>query len=114
MSQLKRQIRSYTPEFRLQAVRLVIDEKISIRKAASDLGISENTLYGWVKMFSNGTWKFEGLKARSSMPQIKNKTIYSISSDQMKIQELERQLRRMTMERDILKKAMAYCMELPK
>ena len=39
------QQRSYTKEYKAQAVKLVLE--IGITKAARELGIPDNTLYGW-------------------------------------------------------------------
>lgn len=110
MADSKRVMRSFDKGFRLNAARLVLEEGVSIPQAAKDLGISANTLHGWVNKFSSGQWSLSDASAVA----LKRQTVAASSPDKLKIQELERQLRRLTMERDILKKAMAYCVELPK
>lgn len=111
MSDSKRISRKFDAEFRAQAAKLVIEQGMQLTKTAHDLGISVNTLDGWVRKFKSGSWLMGDIAAKSKTISNQSK---SVSADQLKIQELERQLRRLTMERDILKKAMAYCVELPK
>ncbi|SMX66739.1 transposase, partial [Brevibacterium antiquum] len=49
MSDSKRQRRSYTPEYRIEAANLVISTGRSIAAVAKDLGVGEQTLGTWVK-----------------------------------------------------------------
>jgi transposase len=39
----------YTKEFRLEAVKLVVEGKQSASEVARRLNISDNTLYNWIK-----------------------------------------------------------------
>jgi transposase len=85
--------RKYTPEFREAAVRLVTVEKVPAAKAAADLGMSVHTLGLWISQARRGAGVFapplqQDLAAR--------------------VRELEAQCRRLTIERDILKKATAF------
>lgn len=118
MNMKKRECREYTPEFRSQAGQLVIKEGVSLVKAASDLGISMGTLNGWLGKFRSGQWCLETggpkLASDSDAAKLKTRNGTHVSADQQRIQELERQVRRLTLEREILKKAMAYCIEIPK
>jgi transposase len=41
---MARQRKSYTAEFKVQAVRMVTDQKLSVAEAARRLGINENLL----------------------------------------------------------------------
>ena len=41
--------RSYTREFKAEAVRLVNDQGLSCAEAARDLGLHPSVLYRWVK-----------------------------------------------------------------
>ncbi|MCK6474226.1 MAG: transposase [Bryobacteraceae bacterium] len=85
--------RTYTAEFRASAVALVLEEKYSFKDAASRLGINVQTLRYWVKLHR----KKEGVKAPQQEQDLRKRIV-----------ELERENRRLTMERDILKKATAY------
>jgi len=41
--------RKFTPEFKLEAVKLVRERGVTVRQAAADLGLHENVLRKWVK-----------------------------------------------------------------
>ena len=115
MTHKERITRKFTKDFRVSAVKLIFDEKMSISKAAYDLGVSSSTLHGWVRRFRKGTWDLnQDAKGLKSTEYRKLSHLESQAFDKEKIQDLERQLKRLTMERDILKKAIAYCIELPK
>lgn len=49
MSDQKRQRRSYTQEYRVEAAGLVIDTGRSIAAVAREIGVGEQTLGSWVK-----------------------------------------------------------------
>lgn len=100
---LKKKInRQFTHEFRKEAADQVIAQGRSITDVADALGIPGGTLSAWVSKFRNGHWAQDfGLSSGS------NKA-HQPSMDQRKISELQAQLRRVTQERDILKKAAAY------
>lgn len=55
MSKKKRVVVDHDAEFRKQAGKLVIEEKVKVCQAAKDLGIPASTLHGWVRRFRNGT-----------------------------------------------------------
>lgn len=129
MSKEKRLVRTdYDPEFREQAANLVLVEKMSVSSAAKDLGIPANTLHAWVHKFSQGIWSLSNQAAKSismvqsntessskaKLPSSSQKQHDRMNDLEAKNRDLEIKLRRMTMERDVLKKAMAYCLEVPK
>ena len=41
--------RKFTPEFKLEAVKLVRERGVAVRQAAADLGLHENVLRKWIK-----------------------------------------------------------------
>ena len=47
----KRKIRSYTVEFKKEAVALVTEQGYSVSKAPESLGITEKLLYNWKAKF---------------------------------------------------------------
>ena len=120
MSDKRRLTREFTPEFRVQAAQLVLSEGMTVSKAAKDLGIPMGTLHGWVQRFRRGQWSLEtglppgAIQGKPGASGTTSRTAHAVSEDKKKILDLERQVRRLTMERDILKKAMAYCIDLPK
>lgn len=124
MSEKKRLKKDYAPEFREQAARLVLIEKMSVSAVAKDLGIPVNSLHTWVHKFRQGIWQLEGSARCSKVPNKNQEPQKVPSSSQMQHnrlqqaealnRDLEIKLRRMTRERDVLKKAMAYCLDVPK
>ena len=87
------QARRYDREFKLQTVRLLEESDKPMRVIAEELGISVNTLSLWKKAVrESGQMAFpEG----------------GLTEDQRRIRELEKELKDVRMERDILKKAVA-------
>tara|TARA_R110000751_G_scaffold33508_2_gene83496 strand:+ start:9851 stop:10162 length:312 start_codon:yes stop_codon:yes gene_type:complete len=87
--------RAYTREFKLEAVSLVIEHNRKVAEVAQSLGIGISSLDNWVRKYKKekqGIAPTEGL---------------SLTDEQRRIQELEREVRQLKMEKDILKKASA-------
>ncbi len=91
-SQKKRQ---YTIEFKLDAVRLVLNEGYSVAKAAERLGISPNNLYKWKEQYEEGRL-VPGVKQAQLTPQ------------EAELRHLREENRQLKLEAEILKKASAY------
>jgi transposase len=87
--------RRYARELKDQACGLVMSEGYEPSKAAEQLGIPEMSLRGWL---AKRNWK--GIRA---MPESDDPKVLKA-----RIRELEAELRRARMEREILKKATAY------
>ena len=83
----------YTLEYKLEAVRLVRGGQ-AVPVTARILGVPVQTLGNWVRLGEKGQLKGAGDKP--------------VSAEQMELARLRAQLARVTMERDILKKATAY------
>lgn len=47
-------VQSYTPEFRAEAVKLVLAQGLSLREASQRMGISKGTVSGWVSKTYGG------------------------------------------------------------
>ena len=80
----------YTEEFKLGAVAQVTDKGHSVTSVAGRLGVSAKSLYDWVKRYGAQ----------------QDKIVSSAEHDEIK--RLKAELKRLTEERDILKKAAAY------
>ena len=83
----------YTPEFKEQAARKVVDNSLPIAQVARELGINDTTLGFWVKEYRK---KLDGQPLPPDMPDTEH------------IRELERRNRELEMENAFLKKAAAY------
>ena len=86
----------YTKEFREEAVKLVIEEKLSWAEAAHRLSLPASTLGNWVKVYKSGKLGDIG------------KTYRPLTEVEMELARAKKELAVVKMERDILKKAAAY------
>ncbi len=91
MSKLKR--RSYTDEFKRDAVRLVTKQGYSLAEAARNLGIHANLLR---------TWK------QKTQAEDEQSEARLTEGERMELASLRAENKRLRMERDILKKATAF------
>ena len=87
--------RTFSREYKLEAVRLVRDRGVSVAQAARDLGVHENVLRKWVK-----DWQADPRQAFPGQGQMK--------PEQAELERLRREVAKLKAERDILKKAAAY------
>lgn len=93
--------RKFTREFKLEAVRLIQDQGVSYAQVHRDLDVHESVLRRWVEQANSaGSQAFPG-KGR----------MRPADAD---VSRLQRDLRRVTAERDILKKALGYFAKEPK
>lgn len=83
----------YTPEFKDEAVRQVLDRGYSVTEISQRLGVSTNSLYKWVKAVK---------------PDKSEQHASELLEAKSEILKLRAQLRRTEEERDILKKAARY------
>jgi len=87
--------RTFSREFKLEAVRLVRDRGVSVAQAARDLDVHENVLRNWVKdLEADAQVAFPGRG--------------KLKPEQEEIDRLRREVAKLKAERDILKKAAAY------
>ena len=85
----------YPEEFKIEAVKQVVDRGYSIATVATRLDITMHSLYAWVKNYGPD----------SSANKIE-------SDAQPEIRRLQKELKRVNDERDILKKTAAYFAKL--
>lgn len=92
----ERQRQRFTREFKLEAVRLLELGQKPAMQLALELGIRRNLLYKWQKdLRGKGETAFRG-QGRKPLDQ------------QGEVERLKAELKKVTEERDILKKAAAY------
>ena len=89
----RRKNQSYSPEFRAEAVRQVIEGSRPIAAVARELAVIEQTLGNWVK-----AWRDEHAQDEPplSVPE------------RIRLREVERELREVRLENEFLKKAATY------
>ncbi len=92
MEERSRSRRSFTDEFKRDAVALVIDEGRRVIDVARNLGIGEGTLGNWVRQARVDRGERAGVS----------------TSERQELVELRRENARLRMERNLLKRATAF------
>jgi transposase len=81
----------YTEEFKVEAIKQITERGRPVAEVASRLGVTSHSLYQWLKTYS------------AAAPERQ-----AVQDQQSEIRRLKAELKRVTEERDILKKAAAY------
>ena len=89
-----KKLKYYTAEFKASAVKLAIETDQPVSKTADNLGINKNTLHTWISKVHH--------PGKPTVKQVADEHLY----DELK--RLRKENKRLTEERDILKKAAAY------
>jgi transposase len=89
---LSKKYNRYPLEFRVSSAKLAVESDQPMSQTARELGVSPKSLYGWVNTYSGD----HGKTQPATEPQSEE------------IKRLKKELSRVTLERDILKKAAAY------
>jgi transposase len=84
---------NYSPEFREEAAKMVVDSSRPIAHVAREIKVNEATLGGWVKAYRD---KHAGDEPELQLP------------DRARLRELERENRELRMKVEFLSKAAAY------
>ena len=87
--------KNYTKQFKLDTVKLVIEENYSASEVSRNLGIGNGTVQRWVREYN--AQQADAFTGNGRM-----------SPEQEKIKKLEAEVKRLKMEREILKKATAF------
>ena len=90
----KKPRKTYTREFKIEAVRMTTEGGIKVAQAARELGINENTLHIWRRQFRE--WGAGPNASKEALSQAEE------------IQRLRRDNARLREERDFLKKAAVW------
>ena len=88
---------TFISEFRLVAVQLVVDQGYTVKSAAAAMGVGKSTMDKWVRQLKN---ERNGVTSNAT----------PLTPDQRKIRELEKRIKRIEMQKEILKKATALLM----
>ena len=87
----KRAYQSYSREFKVEAVALVTQQGYSVPEAAASLGIRSNQLYVW----------------KQQQEQAQNDSLLSVD-EKAELVALRQEVKRLRLEKEILKKASAF------
>ena len=90
-----RKRRTFTPEFKAEAVRLVREQKLQVAQVARDLDLTPSALLSWVKQRAIDEGGGSGSGALTSV-------------EREELSRLRKENRVLHEERDILKKATAF------
>lgn len=90
----KRPRKTYSREYKIEAVRMTTEGGISVAQAARDLEVNENTLHNWRRQFRQ--WGAAPNAGKEALSQAEE------------IQRLRKDLAKVREERDFLKKAAVW------
>jgi len=85
--------KTFSPEFREEAARMVVETSRAISSVARELGIGETSLGNWVRVYRE--------RHAEDEPPLQ-------VSERARLRELERENRELRMKADFLSKAAAY------
>lgn len=84
---------NFSPEFRLEAAQLVVDQGYSARDAAEAMGVGKSTMDTWVRQLRS---ERDGVTPKAA----------PMTEEQRRIRELEKQVKRLELEKEILKNSL--------
>ena len=87
--------RRFSREFKVEAVRVVVELRVSMARAARDLGVHVNVSRNWVREHR--------ADAQQAFPGVGQQ-----KREDAEVTQLRREVARLKMERDILRNAAAY------
>ncbi len=91
----------YSKQFKIDAVKLVTEQGYKVSEAARNLGIHHSSLRHWKKQLeTDGNQSFPGKG--------------NMTSDKEELYRLRKEVKKLRMEREILKKAAAFFANEPK
>ena len=87
--------KKYSREFKLEAVKMVLEQGRTVREVAGNLGVNEAVVHRWkIEFIADGDVAFPGHG--------------KLKPDNDELRRLRRELANARQERNILKKALAY------
>ncbi len=97
---MRKKRNQYTKEYKIEAVRLIVEEGRRISELSRELGVGENLLSRWKKKYEEG--KIDPFPGKGRL-----------SPEDEELRRLRRENKRLRMEHEILKKAVAIFSEEP-
>jgi len=89
----------YDETYKQETVKYILENNKSVSQVARETGVNENTLHGWVKKYSQ---------------QSEIKVVQTFSTPDAELRAIQKQLRDLQEENEILKKAMHYFAKSPR
>lgn len=104
--------RTYTPEFREGAVRIVIETGRPVPEVAEELGVHSGTLHSWVSRWRrNGTTSsdrpVQPTAASGGGGRVREAERAELERLRREVGEKNKRIRELEMERDVFKRCMA-------
>lgn len=90
--------RKFSPQFKAEAVQMVIETGKAVAEVARDLGVNDGTLGNWV-----AAWRDENPDPQPELSPV----------ERARVKEMEEEIRRLRMENEFLKKAAAFFARTP-
>lgn len=91
--------RQFEESFKIETVKYISENNKPIAQVAREVGVNTNTLHGWVKKYGG-------------QPEIK--AVQTFSSEAVEFRALQKEIRDLKEENEILKKAMHYFAKSPR
>ena len=88
---------TFKPEFRLEVAQLVVNQGYTVCEAAEAMNVGKSTVDKWVRQLKA---EHNGITPHGT----------ALTPDQQKIKELEKKIKKVELEKEILKKATALLM----
>lgn len=89
----------YDETFKKETVKYILENNKPVAQVARETGVNDNTLHGWIKKYGQ-------------QPEVK--AAQTFSSPDAEMRALQKQLRDLEEENEILKKAMHYFAKSPR
>lgn len=93
----KRTRRTFSPEFKLEAAQLVVDQGYSVEEAAKAMNVSRSAMDKWVRQLKQ---ERKGITPKAS----------PLTPEQIEIRELKKRIAELEEHNEIIKKATALLM----
>lgn len=93
----KRTRRTFSPEFKLEAAQLVVDQGYSVVEAAKAMNVSKSAMDKWVRQLKQ---ERQGITPKAS----------PLTPEQIEIRELKKRIAELEEHNEIIKKATALLM----
>lgn len=92
---MKKQRRSFDASFKLQIVRMINDQGLTVLQICQDMNLVESAVRRWLKQYEAEQQGGSGIGK-------------PLTAEQQRIRQLEAELRQLKQDNDILKKASAF------